>query len=102
MELFFGMLLLALIVQVGLTVLQLKELGECRRQLKTIASLTRDTRSSQGSIGIHQSSGVTPIRERAKQQGPRSELPLTGKMRQGLKFKRVGGEFERNRDEEGD
>ena len=102
MEFLLVLVLIASIMQLGVMIKQLKELRECRRQLKSIALLTRDTRSSQGSIGIRQSGGVKPEVPRAKQMGHRDDVPATGRMRTGLKFTRKGGEYERNRDTEGD
>ena len=91
--------LIALIALIRVEYAALQEHREIRRQLHIIASLTRDTRSSQGSIGIRRSNGgAMPEMPRAKQYGPRDDIPATAKQKRGLKFERKGGEYERNRE----
>ena len=94
--------LIALIALIRVEYAALQEHREIRRQLHIIASLTRDTRSSQGSIGTRRTNGTAPEKLRPRMTGHRTDVPATGRMRDGLKFERKGGEYERNRDTDGD
>lgn len=96
-------LLIAMIVICWFLSRIISELRKIDARLRIIASLTRDTRSREGSIGIrYANGGAVPEVDRARQQGPRYDVPGTGHMRRGLKFTRKGGEYERNRDTDGD
>ena len=103
MELFLvWALLITALIECIMFLVVISELRRIDARLRVIASLTRDTRSHQGSIGTRRVTGPAPIIDRPKQQGPRHEVPATGHMARGLKFERRGGEYERNRDAEGD
>ena len=95
-------LLIALIVLIWQLRQARKELRQIDQRLRVIASLTRDTRSSQGSIGTRRTNGTAPEKLRPRMTGHRTDVPATGRMRDGLKFERKGGEYERNRDTDGD